>query len=182
MSHFTETWPLARASTLKALYAAGITAKVIAERLSLAEKATITRNMVCGKINRLNLTARKPTEADIQARKDRLRIKNNERQRKKRGSITYYLKGQSHPPRAEKMRMSDAPALPPLNLTLADLSTRDGRPVECRWITNDDMALATYCGRVVHGESSWCPHHHGLAHKAWVRTTSPPLAPRAVAA
>lgn len=154
-------WPAERVANLKEFHAAGDYASVIATKLSTIEGITITRNAVIGKVDRLGLSARpkvKKTEAELQAARERRRERQNELQRVRRSSSVAYINFKQSS-RAEKKTVRDASELPPLNLTLHDLTMRDGRPVECRFITNDDMANATYCGHPVDTETSWCPHH-----------------------
>ena len=66
--------------------------------------------------------------------------------------------------------------LPPLNLTIEDLTFNDGRPVECRFITNEDLANATYCGNPVDGGCSWCAHHRMILQppKGWIAPANAP--------
>jgi hypothetical protein len=60
-----------------------------------------------------------------------------------------------------------AVAIDPLNLTIDQLGAE-----HCRYITNDDLSRATYCGhRGVNG-TSWCSFHLGR-----VSEPPPPLVP-----
>jgi hypothetical protein len=150
-----DQWPDARIETLKVMYAAGAFSSVIAAQLSADEGITITRNAVIGKIERLHLPKRtksEPAPVEIQAKKDRERERHNRNQNKRRGSSA----SKPHQPRAEAKIVDSGDSL---NLTLMDLTMKDDRPAECRFITNDDLANATYCGHAVDGETSWCPHH-----------------------
>lgn len=163
-----ETWPTARIATLKTMHAAGKSGSVIAAQLSKDEGVTITRCAVIGKIYRLNLPKRVQAELspeEIKTEKYRRRQKRLAAQKTRRRAAAIKLAAlrSSNPtirqPRAEKIRMEDIQETAPLNLTLDDLTMRDGRPVECRFITNDDMTTALYCGHPVDFATSWCPHH-----------------------
>ncbi|SHJ71850.1 GcrA cell cycle regulator [Bradyrhizobium lablabi] len=168
---WVETWSQEQRDLLKTKWEAGVTAQAIADELG------ISRNAVCGKIDRLKLSRSvkpPPTESELQARKDRIREKNTERMRKRRGSVAFKPK-----PIPREIPMQ---CLEPLNLALADLTMKDGRPVECRFITNDDLTDARYCGHAVDSETSWCPHHRLKLQppRGWI---APAMAPKiAVAA
>jgi GcrA cell cycle regulator len=169
-------WPDAKVQHLKALWDRGLSASKIAAEMG------VTRNTVIGKASRLGWTRAKapPTPEEIQAQIEKRRARQKLYERKRERPITYRLRVFiTSQPYAETKTMEYRE---PLNLTLADLTMKDGRPVECRFITNDDLANATYCAHPVDSETSWCRHHRLRLQppKGWI---APAMAPKiAVAA
>lgn len=188
MTFAIETWPLARIEVLTSMRAAGVSCAAIANELSARDGVTITRNAVIGKIHRLGLPPLEKPEPseETKTRKQRRREQQNGYQRNRRRRYASqnpvaFKAFIPRPPRAEKRKMYGITELPPLNLTIADLTFKDGLPVECRFITSDDLANATYCGIPADDGCSWCAYHRLILQppKGWV---APSHAPKMAAA
>jgi hypothetical protein len=182
----TETWSPSNVEILKARYAQGAFTSVIAKELSALDGVEVTRNAVIGKIYRLQLTAPdkpKISPQELQTREHRRRLQRNGQQRVRRRSTAFRFAADRPPvalnfqiparrPRTERIRMTDAPELPPLNLSIADLTYKDGKPIECRWITNDDLTDARFCGHTA-TVGSYCDHHALIVFGPTARKPSP---------
>lgn len=115
----------------------------IAKKMSATQTGEllgITRNACCGKANRMGLKflSIKPKKAS------KPRVK-----REPRIDITPKF------PYREAPAMAPVIEVEPLNLTLWEVADNS-----CRWITNDDMKAALYCGLPQASDGcSWCCSH-----------------------
>ena len=127
--------------------------RLVAERLSwsrIAKLLLVTRSAALGKARRLKIDV--PPKADLrQARFAPVRSAARLRAAKRPADAT----GASQPGVRLQAASIPAPvAIDPLNLSIDQLG-----PWHCRYITNDDLARATYCGRLTVGTTSWCAFH-----------------------
>lgn len=155
-------WTDERIARLKEMWAKGATASEIA-----AELGNLTRNAVCGKIDRLGLSGKRRAEkirdkakvklvpvAKVQT-KDRLKVAVGAQvqaiNRIKKAASPELIKEDFTP------RVVDVPSH---RVTILEV-----RAMECRWPDEDrnEDGLHTFCGNPTDDGSSYCPAHAALA-------------------
>ncbi len=145
------TWNEPRVALVRKLWADGLSASHIANRLG-----DTTRNAVIGKIHRLGLSGRAKRRAA-----DRPATPKRSRERRKphpRMESLRHILGPSHEPRAEPDTLASA-AVGAKRVTIADLE-----PCHCKWPlweTDDDPR--TYCGQDRADGLPYCAAHARIA-------------------
>jgi GcrA cell cycle regulator len=146
------TWTNDRIEQLKALWADGKSASVIAATLG-----SVTRNAIIGKIHRLGLPARATgTAAARPSRRSAARLRPRER--------TLRSSGRPLPMRAPRtlahvsLQLGPAPEVP---VTLSTLAA-----ATCRWPEGDPAAPGFhFCGRPKSSVGPYCEPHASMAYK-----------------
>lgn len=163
MSWPNALWPVERTELLKKLIADGLSFRDIAVELNT------TRSACIGKAARLGLAAADlpwKNNPDYVNQKTRQRLAAEERRRERAARkqqealasprcVRFLQEATSNPKSLPPRPIQKSVSLDPLNLTLDQL-----HPFHCRYITNDDMAHATYCGHSTHNGTAWCSFHH----------------------
>ena len=114
---------------------AGDTATEIAAAANAKFRTTLTRNAVCGKLDRMKIT--RPPKPRQPKREPQQRRQLNPRIIVKRA-----------PPAAPEPGSGA--------ITIFDLRSID----QCRYIMAGEGRAAQYCGSLTREGSSWCPYHH----------------------
>ena len=142
-------WNDARVDLLKQLWADGLTASQIAERLG-----EVTRNAVIGKVHRLGLAGRATT-----SRKPLLRRTSPHRDRASRVSMRKPVPRSRSCP-ATPDRLPPAPAA--LTIALADLAGSS-----CHWPVGDPREPGFgFCGaKIAAGRQPYCAAHQHIGHE-----------------
>jgi len=140
-------WTIDRTEILRKLLAIGVSFSGIAAELGEG----VTRNMVCGKIHRMEFTGpgtyRRRTDEQIEATKRAKSERRNERRRSQRVTVVRV------PVNLEALRCVE---VIPLGKTLLELG-----PNECRYPFGDN-APYSFCGHPQFEGSSYCGGHFGL--------------------
>ncbi len=132
-------WTEERETRLRELYEQGFSASQIAVELD-----GVTRNAVCGKIDRLGLEGRRRSMKPKGVRKPRVQR-----------HTPFRLPDLRTEPLPIMDQQSDAP------VTLLDLE-----PHHCRWPVSD--APYMFCGGTKQDGSSYCGHHDNIARRGVV--------------
>lgn len=126
---------------LAAAVAEGLSASMIAARLSRQFNVSITRNAVIGRATRTGLQfALSPRGENVLERADRI----------KRVELRRHAKFLIRRVKAAKADFTKVPEPEPKG----DIDTG------CRW-PHGEASERNFCGAARHEGSSWCPHHYG---------------------
>ena len=171
-----EGWTAARVAELRRMIAGKLSFANIAVRLG------ITRNACIGKASRLKIAVPNKSEAAPPAVRRMVREAKRLRRAKARRSRSRCDEaatawGQDQCGCAVSLRGAlKAAQIPPtvapgsLNLAIGTLEAH-----HCRYITNDDLSHATYCGHNAVTGTSWCAFHLERVREVVVVEASPPL-------
>ena len=142
-------WTSDRTETLRKLWAIGVSFSGIAAELGEG----VTRNMVCGKIHRMEFTGpgsyRRKTDEQIEATKR----EKDKRRRERRRSHPIVVKPQITVTNLEALRCVEVESL---GKTLLELG-----PNDCRYPFGDGPFV--FCGQPQFEGSSYCGCHFGLS-------------------
>ena len=136
-------WTCEAVNVLKELIEKRHSASVIADELTSRLEIEFSRNMVAGKIHRLEMGKK---QVPIVSRK-------------------------SGPPKVNSPKLSpphnvfklhDDGPVESLKLDITQLDSTGTRNM-CRFPHRDEKGKTTYCGLPTGGSNSWCPYHHELA-------------------
>lgn len=164
------TWTEERTELLKTLHANGLSARQIA-----GEFGDVSRNAVCGKIDRLGLSRPRPPAA----KKARTFLTREEKARRQqeRKTVKVLAIRKAHVNGTLKAEMVDAvepitpSAAPPefLGIPLANLEDR-----QCRFPRGEGADI-TFCGQPTPKEQSWCAECRRIVYAPSLprRSTSP---------
>lgn len=154
-SYEKKGWTDDRVARLKELWAEGLSASQIVERLG-----HVTRNAVIGKIHRLGLSGGRATDGPLQdklrnARRKRSTERRSElRKKSKKDKTLDLLKRYGDKPEAPKALPQPRPTDIPHVSSLTDLEASD-----CKWPIDHDKGIG-FCGCPRAEGSSYCEHHH----------------------
>ena len=154
------TWTEDRVERLRALWAEGHSASVIAKELG-----GVTRNAVIGKVHRLRLEGRAPARRAPKRRQPPNTVKRPPRARNG-GSIAIDLDKNPEPAPVPEPKVRPVPApLPPVEGKIKDIMELDRHT--CRWPIGDpgDENFA-YCGERVSAGYPYCEHHAREAYQS----------------
>lgn len=157
-------WTDERVARLKKLWRKGWTASQIA-----AELGGVTRNAVCGKIDRLGLSGKTRSEKLRLARNFKVSqpkapaVKSNDRLKAGIGAQVVAIR---------RRKMPDGPVVTKedFKARVADVVSRrvtilEVLAIECRWADEDrnENGLHTFCGNPTEDGSSYCPAHAAIS-------------------
>lgn len=152
-------WSAAAKERLRALWADGHSAKVIAQTLADEGLARVTRSAVCGQVNRMSLPRRMDAGGTLTQRAARVRAAAEARAKPEPAAhaarprrVAVLAKGDG----IEAATLHDGAAL-----TVATL-----KPHCCRWPVAGEGAGTLFCGAGVAEGAVYCPGHAVRAYTA----------------
>lgn len=169
----TPAWTIERTEALKDMWARGLSATEIANTLG-----GITRNAVCGKVDRLGLTGRRAM----------FRIRKDKKTRPLREAKSYLSAGNKHlretpaqriAKRVERSGAAEQKAAAFQAIEVVDLAPDESACAvpfmrlsdhTCRWPLGDprDLAAMRFCGAEPNGEGPYCARHHRMAYAGYI--------------
>lgn len=159
-------WTDARAVLLQKLWSEGMSASVIAQRLG-----GVSRNAVIGKVHRMGLPGRAPTQKQRWAKPPR---------RVRRRAVSYVTQSEPHARQRSILDMLPTSPLPlpsasdVARLTLDQLEDRS-TITQCRWPVGDPRQPGFgFCGCPAHTGLPYCADHARRAYAAPAVRSSPP--------
>lgn len=171
MTDVNHSWTADRIETLRKLWADGVSASHIADRLG-----GVSRNAVIGKVHRLRLHVH-PNALDADAprkppasRKKRQLVKPPKPKVKPLVGQAQFARKKPDPVKmAEVKKIEDRPppsSMPsPLLVRLFELNHND-----CRWPVQGEKSNTLFCGRNIEPGCSYCPEHKQMSVGAGTRS------------
>lgn len=159
-SNLGSNWTDERIDLMKSLWAQGLSASIIAQRLG----GGVSRSAVCGKLFRLNVRSRPLTTHE---KLGPPKVKHNDKNRG--GGLGRNIRNRTGKAFAEKRKPApiEAPPTEPISLDIPLLALQSNH---CRWPHGNGPFL--FCGQPTGGGLPYCRHHSLRAYQPGSRGTN----------